>query len=123
MSNLLYDDDFDDYEDDDEEEGPDLGMCCGCSKTEGVRNIVMLNFTHPEAKGKGWGCFTCGLPMDGVSAVLCDDCLDKQNIIFFCIGYPSENHRGLKAELTEVFGHDMSKHQEQLYAEDDGSEY
>lgn len=65
----------------------------------------------------GWGCFQCGLPLEGAIAVLCDGCLEKQGdnstpIRFACIGYPAQNQRIPIAELTEAFEHDMNKHPE-----------
>jgi hypothetical protein len=94
----------------------DLGKCCNCSKDEDVRNILMLDLRAPIA-GMGWGCFQCGLPLDGAVAVLCDDCmkqLDGGYPLFVCAGYPKENERvSIQSLSSEKFSHDMSKHPEE----------
>ncbi len=93
-----------------------LGTCCGCGGFENVRNVIMLNKKQPAA-GKGWGCFTCGLPCDGAVAVLCDLCLELAEqsdtaIKFACVGYPKDNERIAVDLLAEPHEHDLSKHQE-----------
>jgi hypothetical protein len=63
--------------------------------------------------GHGWGCLVCGLPADGASYVLCDDCHDHQRAPrFACRGYPGEDGRIAIQMLTTSFKHDMSKHPE-----------
>jgi hypothetical protein len=106
------DDDVLDYQDD--EEPLELGPCCACGKAgPTVRNVMMLNKRGPTP-GKGWGCFQCGLPMDGATAVLCDACLEgKAKIIWVCDGYPKDGVRvRVDALSPERFDHDMSKHPE-----------
>lgn len=124
MRDLLFDDDDDDWDDDadwdewsgrllDDEPPPDLGPCCVCGVIgPTVRNIMMLDQRTPTP-GSGWGCFVCGLPMDGAVAVLCDACTHSE-IKFVCDGYPAEGKRVPVAELSaDVFAHDMSKHAEE----------
>ncbi|HEY1234768.1 MAG TPA: hypothetical protein VGH22_15425 [Candidatus Binatia bacterium] len=91
-----------------------LGSCCACGKTgKEVRTIIMLN-KRGASPGTGWGCFQCGLPLDGAVVVFCDDCFDaKAEPQFACVGYPKENVRIPIANLpSEPFDHDASKHPE-----------
>ena len=93
---------------------PDLGSCCICEGTAGVRSIIMLDVKGPIA-GHGWGCVVCGLPADGASAVLCDPCFDAyskhgQLLRFVCRGYPALDGRAPVEEFTERHEHDMAKH-------------
>lgn len=78
-------------------------------------NIVMLPFKSPSP-GYGWGCFQCGLPMDGAIAILCDDCIGKYQtgtpIKYVAVGFPFKNDRVPVSELKEPFDHDLSKHPE-----------
>lgn len=62
--------------------------------------------------GKGWGCFVCGLPLNGAVAVVCDDCLESgAEFQFVCTGYPGEDGRTPIGELSdEVFEHDLEVH-------------
>lgn len=102
-------------------EAPDLGPCCICERSApeaNVRNIIMLDRRGP-IPGRGWGCFVCGLPLDGASAVVCDDCLGdgedlEPRLRFACRGWAATDGRIPIAELTEPFGHDMSKHPERI---------
>ncbi len=97
-----------------------LGKCCSCEcENDSVRNIITLDklSSEPTLPG-GWGCFVCHLSPMGAVAVLCDECLDKfvqknAEIKFACVGYPRENRRIEIEKLTEVFQHDLSKHQEE----------
>lgn len=90
-----------------------LGKCCVCEKAgPSVRNIVMLNLRLPPSHRSrigGWGCFQCGLPMEGATAVLCDQCLE--NYTRDPAAHPI-NARLAVGELTEKFEHDLSKHPE-----------
>lgn len=90
----------------------DLGPCCACGK-EGpdVRNILCLHQKGPTP-GKGWGCFTCGLPPDGAVAVLCDDCLANAavEIRFVCLGWPREGRIPIEDLPFEPFDHNMAYH-------------
>lgn len=102
----------------DGDENTDLGACCGCETTEGVRNIMCLEKKAVIA-GHGWECFQCGLPSDGAVAVLCDECLEKyqanENFLkIACRGYPAIDGRIEIEKLTGGHGHDMSKHSEEL---------
>lgn len=98
-----------------ENDAPDLGPCCRCETRAGVRNIVMLD-RRCAVPGHGWGCVVCGLPPDGASAVLCDDCLakwqdDESRLTIACRGYPGEDGRIAIAELPAGrFAHDMARH-------------
>jgi hypothetical protein len=93
-----------------------LGMCCICLEEHPtVRNVVMLEVKAPKPGYGCWGCFQCGLPLEGAIAVLCDNCLEEhtQNgrpISLACVGPPSENQRVPLVSLTEPFVHDMSHH-------------
>jgi hypothetical protein len=106
---------FEDYGVDEPSDTPNLGPCCMCEATTGVRNLIMLDRRCVIA-GHGWGCLVCGLPSDGASAVLCDDCLtlyraDNAWLTIACRGYPGEDGRVAIAELPpEPFEHDMAKH-------------
>lgn len=95
-----------------------LGPCCGCQRTDGVRNILMLDKKAPVS-GKGWGCFQCHAPAQGAYAVVCDECLEKLNgakdedvLQFACGGTPTESNRVPIGDLTEPFGHDLFFHPE-----------
>jgi hypothetical protein len=94
------------------DEDLDLGTCCACQNPDKqVRNIMSLGFRTPYSFG--WGCFQCGLPMEGAIAVLCDECLESDaEIREFVKGEALEKQRAPIAELTEPFDHDLSKHPE-----------
>ncbi|MDQ3565732.1 MAG: hypothetical protein M3436_17010 [Pseudomonadota bacterium] len=97
-----------------EDEPEDLGPCCICEGTAGVVNIIMIE-VKGQVAGHGWGCFVCGLPSDGASAVLCEPCtLAWQNgkpLRFACRGYPASDGRVPIDELVERHAHDMAKHE------------
>lgn len=95
----------------------DLGPCCICEK-EGpdVRNIVMMPFKAP-IPGRGWGCFICGLPPDGASIVLCDECLEsyddygRDKLKYICTGYPAKDGRTPYEGFPQVhFDHIFASH-------------
>ena len=96
---------------------PGLGPCCMCERPDGVRNIVILHRRN-AVPGHGWGCFVCGLPPDGASAVLCDLCADiyqadNSLLTTACRGYPGSDGRIAIAELPPgSFDHDRAKHPE-----------
>ena len=96
-------------------EPPDLGPCCVCESTKGVRNVIMLD-RRAAITGHGWGCVSCGLPSEGALAVLCDDCLAKWQqdsgiLTVACRGYPATEGRIQIAELPpEPFAHDEEMH-------------
>lgn len=102
---------------DDGNDLPNLGPCCNCGDTEGVRNMVMLD-RRCAVPGHGWGCVVCGLPADGASAVLCDACFDAYTdnpdvLAMACRGFPAIDGRIPIAELPEGwFGHDRAFHPE-----------
>lgn len=96
----------------------DLGACCACQQpiTTGSQTIVMFNLETPYS-GTGWGCFQCGLPSNGASAVLCDSCTrgyakGTVEIKEYIAGRPTEKKRGPIAELTKTFAHNMQFHPE-----------
>lgn len=96
----------------------DLGPCCACDRTgDSVRNLIMLDFAAP-VPGTGWGCFQCGLPMNGATAVICDGCLEAEAEINFVIdGQPLVHKRLPIAEAREraggrPFNHNMERHPE-----------
>lgn len=94
----------------DERADHDLGPCCICETTIGVRNILMLRHKAPIA-GHGWGCVVCNLPHDGAVAVVCDACVG-QPLKFACRGYPSADGRIPIAELTGTHEHDTARHRD-----------
>ncbi len=86
------------------------GPCCACGGGENVRNIIMLNVKGVEP-GCGWGCVVCGLPCDGALAILCDDCVDRnEQPLFAALGYVIEKKRIPIGELTVPHKHDLSMH-------------
>ncbi len=92
----------------------DLGPCCHCGATGPiVRNLIMLS-VKAKTPGPGcWGCFQCGLPMEGATAVLCDACVDAGLYPTSAIdGEPAKGIRLPIGELIEPFTHDLSKHPE-----------
>jgi hypothetical protein len=98
-------------------DAPSLGSCCGCGR-DGARTIVMLPY-RGMVPGHGWGCLICHLPMDGASAVLCDECADTATRLgvdavlrFACRGYPATDGRAAIGTFTEPFAHDMSEHEQ-----------
>ena len=55
----------------------DLGSCCICEVNDDtVRNAIQLDFKVFGSE-TCWGCFRCGLPMEGAVAALCDACFEK----------------------------------------------
>jgi hypothetical protein len=98
------------------EDVPDLGPCCACGRADPtVRNIGILPRRMPPGyEGTGWGCMQCGLPPDGVSAVVCDACLERQaEVLYVILGYPNDKQRLPFAELPDTpFAHDMAYHPE-----------
>jgi hypothetical protein len=106
-----------------DESAQDFGPCCICEETgPQVRNGLLLS--HPGAiEGRGWGCFTCGLPPVGAVALLCDACFEaykarEATLRFFCAGWPEDGRRPIAELPREPFTHDESKHHE-LWDEDD----
>lgn len=91
-----------------------LGPCCACGRESGnVRNIICLNYKAP-VPGTGWGCFQCGLPMDGATAVLCDGCLESEAEIQWVIhGMPVDKARVQVGKVEKKpFTHRMEFHPE-----------
>jgi hypothetical protein len=102
-----------------EEEWKKYGPCCACSQ-EGtpenpVWNGIMLKLRGPSP-GKGWGCFTCDLPLDGALAFICDRCLElgheRAPIKWVVEGLVANKGRAPIETCTEFFDHDLSKHHE-----------
>lgn len=92
----------------------DLGPCCICEKTgKDVRNIIYIDRKGP-VPDKGWGCVQCGLPFDGATAVICDNCFEsKAAPRYVCTGYPAIDGQTPIEELSdELFTHDLTKHPE-----------
>lgn len=94
----------------DDRDDPDLGSCCICGGADRVHAIVTLELKN-QVPGHGWGCFVCRLPMDGASAVLCDDCCTgwqngQVELQWACRGYPATDGRVPIGELTEPHTHD-----------------
>jgi len=110
------DDDDDDegfLDDGPEPETMDLGPCCACGAVgPSVRNLLMLDQLAP-VPGTGWGCLQCGLPSDGASAVVCDDCVDSGRSPEWAIdGFPAGKGRIPIAQLTGRHEHRMDLHPE-----------
>lgn len=96
------------------------GACCACRR-EGLRlrNIVAMEFEHPEAGQTParavWGCFGCGLDSKGAMAVICDECLKQGNkvldIVRINTSYPERLE--ITSEMrAKKFDHDMRFHPE-----------
>lgn len=102
-------------DDDDDPDAPKLGPCCICQTEIGVRTVIMLPWRN-LVPGHGWGCVTCGLPPDGASAVLCDDCTakyaaDEAALAYVCRGYPPTDGRVPFAEQPrDEFRHEDIPH-------------
>jgi hypothetical protein len=95
------------------EDRENLGTCCCCGGTAGVRNIMMLPFRAP-VPGKGWGCCVCHLPMDGAFYVACDRCLDRsaqpREVVS---GYPKDGVRvSIDSLSSEPFEHRPGFHEQ-----------
>lgn len=97
----------------------DFGPCCACGlSSPEVRNIIMLDKRLPAEAlaahaNSAWGCFECGLPAEGASAVVCDACLESDAPIrFVVLGYLAyPEHRRIAIEqCPEPFLHDPAKH-------------
>jgi hypothetical protein len=92
----------------------ELGPCCMCGGPDAI-NIITLD-RRSAIPGHGWGCYVCGLPPDGASAVVCTPCLElyqeKQDLLQFCCrGYPATEGRIPIADLPEgKFAHDEARH-------------
>lgn len=88
------------------------GPCCVCEQVTDLHDIVMLP-VKASTPGKGWGCFTCGLDVDGAIAVVCSDCIlrpDLPEIRFACAGYPSDPGRVPRADLQIPHEHNKGIH-------------
>ena len=90
------DEDDPDYAD---EEALDLGACCRCGKHDSsVRNLINLS-RRTSIPGTGWGCMVCNLPLDGASAIVCDECLEEvalqgpASLRYAIHGYPTAKER------------------------------
>lgn len=89
--------------------------CCACGQQKRSRNIVMLE-QKGVTPGKGWGCFQCGLPMDGAIAAICDDCAEQgiPQIHFVYDGYVHDGKLIPIDELPQVrHEHNMALHPEE----------
>ena len=84
-----------------------LGPCCACGSEEGVRHLLLLDQRSPIA-GRGWGCFSCALPMDGAVAVVCELCSARNAPLrWACRGYPGTDGRVPVGELAGRHEHDQ----------------
>lgn len=94
-------------------EEPNLGMCCGCGTTEGVRNVVELPFRSATPDGATWGCVVCGAK-GGAVAVACDECVRTRRSLVYVLGWAHENRRGVIPEKSHQVPvrHDMEMHPE-----------
>ncbi len=55
----------------------DLGSCCICEvNDDSVQNLIQLDFKVFGSE-TCWGCFQCGLPMEGAVAAVCDTCFQQ----------------------------------------------
>jgi len=78
----------------------------------------MINHPGPTP-GKGWGCFTCDLPLNGALAVLCDACFDLylagEPLRSICTGNPDKDGRTPYDQMSqEPFEHNMDLHPEAI---------
>src|SRR4051812_44158737 len=96
-----------------------IGICCRCGERRRIRNIAQLPYKGPNA-GKGWGCCVCHLPPDGMVAIICDECFNKDcleaNLKFVCAGYALEPERvswdDVKKSLVP-HNHELAYHQDE----------
>jgi hypothetical protein len=81
----------------------------------------MMNRRAP-VPATGWGCFRCGLPMDGALYMACDECVRNEiPPVEVCSGKPSTKIRVPADTLgDEPFDHDYSKHPEVISARGSG---
>lgn len=86
--------------------------CCGCGEIQTtVRNIAQLNLKAP-VPGTGWGCFQCGLPLDGALALMCDDCAATPEVLIRWVvrGWLTSDERVPIAELDGSHRHQARFH-------------
>lgn len=91
-----------------------FGRCCACGEVKpDVRNFITLNRPAP-VPGTGWGCYVCGLDLNGALAVVCDSCLERNAAIKWVIyGQAWRGERILLSECPDgEFHHRMSYHSE-----------
>jgi len=108
-----------------DDEDLDLGPCCRCGKIEPpAQTLMMLPYRAP-VPGTGWGCFQCGRPQDGATAVVCEACtavLEAQRwtptapmteLQSVCYGNMGDGFRMPVAVWQQVaFNHDATRHPE-----------
>ena len=56
------------------------GSCCVCGNLQDVNNIFQLSYKVGSESESAWGCFGCGLPIEGAVAVVCDACIEKHGL-------------------------------------------
>lgn len=89
-----------------------FGPCCCCEQIVPLTTVAMLDLKAP-IPGTGWGCFQCGLPMDGAIALICSRCADDlKDIRFVCGDLPSKLERVPIDQLQAGHEHDLAKHPE-----------
>jgi len=97
-----------------------LGTCCGCQQPiQGVPHLIMLDIEAPIA-GTGWGCYLCHLPNNGALAVVCNECLISQSMLFEVIyGYPESKQRLRFVNMEEPMTpfHHKANHRPQVNPE------
>jgi len=100
----------------------EYGTCCVCQSDMEMYNIIQLDYKVESESG--WGCFKCGLPMQGAVAVVCDGCLDEHgNDIEDQIRFLMDGVKG-RIPVPPVADripheHDLSLHPECIEEEDD----
>lgn len=86
----------------------EFGPCCACGKDDDtVRNICTLPY-KASVPGTGWGCVVCGLPPDGAVTVLCDDCVESEDlpeITHIIKGYPHDKQREPAPDISKQIPH------------------
>lgn len=87
------------------------GPCCACGAVGRPLNcFVQINKKMPEP-GTGWGCFICGLPMDGALAAICSECANALRApTHIVVGFVHEGRRVPISDLNEEFHHIEAHH-------------
>ncbi len=108
----------------------DYGKCCVCEMpvVDAPANLFQMDYKVPEAVETKWGCFRCGLPMEGGIAVVCQACIDKHGIdavddhIRFLMDGANRRIPVPPPEERIPHLHDLTKHPEAI-TDDDDCEY
>lgn len=93
----------------------EYGTCCVCESEMETCGIIQLGYKVESESG--WGCYQCGLPMEGAIAIVCGDCVDKHaETIEDQIKYLMDGKKGRfpvpPVEKRVTHEHDLSLHPE-----------